>query len=252
MKSSSRQRRVRSLKAKAGTAHPDAELDNYGAEPNMKLSHAFMVVLALHVVAVGGLFAFNKVKAGHSKTSEKLQTEVVTVQKEVAAEESKSLAAAPIHEVVKEVKKELAPIIEAPETLSKHKEKIAPIVAKKLASVPLAPASTSTSAATRAAFLATKAEAPPISATPSASSSAALATVATMASSKTATAAAQSETMDSGSSIASIEYTILKGDNPYKIAKRFHVPYNQLIKLNDISDPRKMQIGQKIKIPKKS
>ena len=33
-------------------------------EPNMKFSHALIVVLALHVIAVGGVFAFNSIKAG--------------------------------------------------------------------------------------------------------------------------------------------------------------------------------------------
>jgi len=32
-------------------------------EPNMKLSHAFVVVLVLHVIAVAGVFAFNSIKA---------------------------------------------------------------------------------------------------------------------------------------------------------------------------------------------
>ncbi|MEA3188101.1 MAG: hypothetical protein QOD99_1931, partial [Chthoniobacter sp.] len=32
-------------------------------EPNMKLSSAFVVVLVLHVVAVGGIYAFNSIKA---------------------------------------------------------------------------------------------------------------------------------------------------------------------------------------------
>jgi hypothetical protein len=42
----------------------EEEFENYGPEPNMKLSHAFMVVLLLHVVAVVGLYAFNTIKAG--------------------------------------------------------------------------------------------------------------------------------------------------------------------------------------------
>ena len=45
------------------TTH-DSEFEDYGPEPNMKLSHAFLVVLLLHVIAVGGLYAFNSMKAG--------------------------------------------------------------------------------------------------------------------------------------------------------------------------------------------
>ncbi len=35
----------------------------------MKFSHALMVVLALHVIAVGGVFAFNSIKAGQSSSA---------------------------------------------------------------------------------------------------------------------------------------------------------------------------------------
>ena len=241
MKSSSRQRRVRSLKAKAATVDSSAEFDNYGAEPNMKLSHAFMVVLALHVVAVGGLFAFNKVKAGHSKVSEKLQTEVAAAQAAVTSEEAKPLVPASIHEVAKEVTK----VVEAPVAVSKPKEQAPPVVAKKIATVPVV----QTPTATKSAFLATKTPTAPTTVAPVASS--AVAAVANMASS-TAVAAAPVPQPAAVEAVISTEYTIVKGDNPYKIAKRFHVSYDQLIKFNNISDPRKMQIGQKIRIPKKS
>ena len=48
---------------------------------------------------------------------------------------------------------------------------------------------------------------------------------------------------------ALMEYTVVKGDNPYKIAKKFHVSYDALMKINSITDARKIQIGQKLKIP---
>jgi LysM repeat protein len=44
-------------------------------------------------------------------------------------------------------------------------------------------------------------------------------------------------------------YVVLKGDNPVTIAKRFRVAYGDLIALNHIEDPRKLQIGQKLLIP---
>ena len=47
-------------------------------------------------------------------------------------------------------------------------------------------------------------------------------------------------------------YVVAKGDNPVAIAKRLKVPYDDLIELNHISDPRKLQIGQKLLIPKAS
>jgi LysM repeat protein len=45
-------------------------------------------------------------------------------------------------------------------------------------------------------------------------------------------------------------YVVLKGDNPVTIAKKFKVPYDDLIALNHIEDPHKLQIGQKLLIPK--
>jgi LysM repeat protein len=46
-------------------------------------------------------------------------------------------------------------------------------------------------------------------------------------------------------------YTVAKGDNPVTIAKRFKVSYDDLLALNHIDDPRKLQIGQKLLIPNK-
>ncbi|CAN5536873.1 hypothetical protein BH20VER3_BH20VER3_24160 [soil metagenome] len=44
-------------------------------------------------------------------------------------------------------------------------------------------------------------------------------------------------------------YTVVKGDNPVSIARHFHVPYDALLELNSIENPRKLQIGQKLHIP---
>jgi len=45
-------------------------------------------------------------------------------------------------------------------------------------------------------------------------------------------------------------YIVKKGDNPVAIAKRLKVSYNDLMSLNHIDDPRKLQIGQKLLVPK--
>ena len=47
-------------------------------------------------------------------------------------------------------------------------------------------------------------------------------------------------------------YVVAKGDNPVIIAKKFKVPYDDLVGLNHIDDPRKLKIGQKLSIPAKS
>ncbi len=47
-------------------------------------------------------------------------------------------------------------------------------------------------------------------------------------------------------------YIVVKGDNPVAIAKKFKVSYDDLVALNHIDDPRKLQIGQKLFIPAKT
>ena len=59
-----------SLHAKAAANAETYDKEDYDEEePNMKFSHALMVVLALHVIAVGGIFAFNSIKAGQSSSA---------------------------------------------------------------------------------------------------------------------------------------------------------------------------------------
>jgi LysM repeat protein len=45
-------------------------------------------------------------------------------------------------------------------------------------------------------------------------------------------------------------YVVKKGDNPVTIAKKLKVPYDDLMVLNHIEDPRKLRIGQKLLIPR--
>jgi LysM repeat protein len=45
-------------------------------------------------------------------------------------------------------------------------------------------------------------------------------------------------------------YVVKKGDNLVGIAKKLKVSYNDLMALNHIDDPRKLQIGQKLLVPK--
>lgn len=47
-------------------------------------------------------------------------------------------------------------------------------------------------------------------------------------------------------------YIVKRGDNPVTIAKKLKVPYDNLISLNHIEDPRKLKIGQKLLIPEET
>src|SRR5207248_8465897 len=47
-------------------------------------------------------------------------------------------------------------------------------------------------------------------------------------------------------------YTVVKGDNPVKIARKLKISYEDLIALNHIEDPRKLRAGQKLLVPTKA
>jgi LysM repeat protein len=47
-------------------------------------------------------------------------------------------------------------------------------------------------------------------------------------------------------------YTVAKGDTPLTIAKKFNVPFDDLLAANHIDDPRKLRVGQKLIIPIKN
>jgi LysM repeat protein len=46
-------------------------------------------------------------------------------------------------------------------------------------------------------------------------------------------------------------YVVAKGDTPVAIARKLNVSYAELLKLNNITDPTKLRIGQPLKVPAK-
>jgi LysM repeat protein len=45
-------------------------------------------------------------------------------------------------------------------------------------------------------------------------------------------------------------YVIKKGDNPWTIARKLKIDYQKLLEINQITNPRDLKIGQKLKLPK--
>jgi len=186
------------------------EEDYYEAEPNMKLSHAFMVVLILHVVAVGGIYAFNHIK--------------VNKKSDVLANISGRIA-------------------QVTGTAPAVAEPVAPVVQRQPgdADDPL-PAVASVAAAPAAA--APVAAAPKVASAPPAAAPKVETTAATPPAPAAAPSAKPAAVPDT--------YKVEKGDNPYNIAKKFGVSYQELLTLNAIEDPTKLQIGQELKVPRQS
>jgi LysM repeat protein len=190
-------------------------------EPNMKLSSAFVVVFVLHVVAVGGIYAFNSIKAHQSKDA---PTQPVPHQLAKADSESQPAATIPAMGKVHHVK--------AGETLAKiaanagvstedieEENGLKNVGALRVGQDIRIPAK----AATKPGEIHKTTETKPPTETGS------------------------KHPRDSGEM-----YTVVKGENPVAIAKRLGVNYDELLKLNKIDDPKKLQIGQKLHVPVKA
>jgi peptidoglycan endopeptidase LytF len=292
-----------SLRAKAAADAETYENEDYEVEePNMKFSHALIVVLALHIIAVGGVFAFNSIKAGHNPSS-KSQTRDENPSSAQAAAEPKPSPA----RQAPEARPGKTYTVQAGDTLSRiaalYKTDVEAIENEngitsysmirvgQVLRIPAAsthktestkPPTDPITAAAKQAFLAARSDmadppaptaaketvnpAPSIAArtevakapspAPHVETAKTHAVVAkplpaVAATPKPATAQPSPKKVDEPAPASPDTYVVAKGDNPYSIAKKLHVSYNDLIAINDIKDPTRVQIGQKLKIPAK-
>ena len=204
-------------------------------EPNVKLSSAFAVVLILHIVAVGGIYAFNSIKAHRPSSAEATPPQQQAPPKpegedRQADTSSGGSAVTPAANVSTVAMKTYR--VKSGDTLTKialvngvSAEELEEVNGLKNVGalrvgqeikIPAKPATKPIGGDSH--------KAPDVK--------------------KPADASAMPK--DSGET-----YTVAKGDNPVAIAKKLHVSYDELLKLNKIDDPKKLQIGQKLKIPAK-
>ena len=321
-------RRTRRLLARAATMNNSAEeFDDYGPEPNMKLSHAFLVVLALHVVAVGGLYAFNTIKAGnHAVTKAEAKTAPVVAKAMPSGDDGSSndgaggsgdqgnnrppleSKPAPVAKVSKSVGK-----TESSEQAAQPSRGLlasargmlrkvgiggaAAAGSSRLAAQEPAPATTTQPAPEGASQTYTVKSGDTVTriasslgvTTPdlekvnglagnavlqvgqilkvpaqkvvqaasavqtevgkAAASATKLPAEAATAVGQTPPAAAPVVSPAAEEKAGGSQYTVVKGDSPYKIAKKFKISPEELMKANGITDPKKIQIGQILKIP---
>lgn len=161
-------------------------------EPTMKFSSAFVIVVILHVVAVGGIYAFNSVKAHHpvyEDTEASAKTDRALI---VHDQPSASVNAATAQDTAGVQAVTPTAVITAPPAAAKTAEPVKPVDLPRKTSLAI------------------------------------------------------SGVKDSG-----VIHTVVKGENPVSIARRLGVGYDDLLKLNHIDDPKRLQIGQKLHIPVK-
>lgn len=256
-----------SLRAKATASSTAYDKEDYEIEeePNMKFSHALMVVLALHVIAVGGVFAFNSIKAGQAAAA---KTEAVRPPAQTPAEPKPSPS-----ENVADASEGRTHTVQAGDTLSRlaslYKTSIEALEKEngittysmirvgQVLKIPASkseatkPATDPATPAAKHAFLTAKSDLPkPPAAAAKADNPKPLAVATSQPKPLAQQAAPKKEDMPPQTA-DNDTYVVAKGDNPYSIAKKLHVSYNDLIAINEIKDPTRVQIGQKLKIPPK-
>jgi len=208
-------------KIQAATAHRAREAD-YTEEPNVKLSSAFVVVLVLHVVAVGGIYAFNAIKAHQPAAFEETDTPPRPAAAQPAA--NPQIADAPAAAPARSA---------APVAARTYRVKSGDTIARIAAANGVSASDIIDLNNLReqggihvGEDLKLPAAAPTADAQPAASKAAVL--------------------KDSGAT-----YTVVHGDTPVGIARKLHVGYDDLIRLNKIEDAKKLRIGMKLKVPAK-
>jgi LysM repeat protein len=200
--------------------------DDYEEEPTTKLSTAFVVVLVLHLVAVGGIYAFHSIKAKRREADGTALTASAGAAKEVA---TKSEAVAKPQPAV------------APPTQTAAVPVPAPI--------PAQPAKVVAALSTEKAPAGPSAVVPQPAKAPGAAGSTNVATSAAGGGGTAAKTATGASTNGSAAAGSPKTYTVQRGDNPVMIAKRLGVNYDELLKLNGVDNPKKLQIGQVLKLP---
>jgi LysM repeat protein len=158
------------------------EEDYSAEEPNVKLSRAFVVVLLLHVVAVGGIFAFSALK-DHQTGGTTGKPESAGLKLPATPGNAGRESGAADKPVGKTVPAEVQKLVD-----SSH---------------------------------------------PSGNSG----------------AKSQSNGIAQEAGESARVYVVQRGDSPAAIAKKFKVSYADLLRTNNIEDPKRLQIGQKLVIP---
>jgi len=268
-------RRILHLRATASRPveedEDEYEDDEY-SEPTMKLSQAFLVVLILHVIAVGGVFAFNMMKARHTEESGARSNQASASASPTVRSEEATTPAAPANTTAAtaapatpsaSAAPKVAPVVGA---ITKATDGVHEVGTGETLTRIAAAYSVTVEAIEKENGLSSRSQLkvgqrlriPKVGAVAKAAPSASpVASPKAVVAASPAAPKTVAKASPSASPAASVEtsgadgatYTVAKGDNPYSIAKRLHISYDALIKANGITDPTKLQIGQKLKVP---
>lgn len=256
------------LHARAAVSEDEFNGADGESEPNMKLSHAFVVVLVLHVLAVGGVFAFNTLKtkqiipdraAKASLAAKAESAQEPAAAKDVHAPSAKpaEAAAATYTVVAGDTLKRIASRHKSSVEALEKANDISSTTTIRVGQVLRLPSAKTAPAPAKAAAAAPPAAKPAASnSQEAAAGTTAQAAAARLPDTKTARppdgkspAAGDAKATAPAPDKSEKSYVVAQGDNPYSIAKKLKVSYNELLKANKIEDPKKLQIGQKLIVP---
>ena len=242
-------RRPKKLHAATAAARRAPADDYYNEEPKTNLSSAFIVVLILHVVAVGGIYTFNSIRAARRGP----EVPASSASADTAAAGSPLVAKASAAATPELAKRDVAQTsanpaltalksgtyrVQSGDTLTKialqhgltvidlqqanelkNPNEVSPGQVLNIPSAkPVPKPSAVADDSNKAAFLATRTDGKRAAGT---------------------------------STSSSRTYVVAKGDTPTSIARKFGVTSTELLKFNKIDDAKKMQLGQTLKVPPK-
>lgn len=232
------------------SANVTEEQDWYLDTPDVRLTRIFTVVILLHVIAVGGIFAFKMVDKASDASAVKISTAHRDFDSAVQ-EPRETAAAVPA----------AGPIVEAPArppvpaplrpdpTKLQHKVvpgDTLPEIARQYGVSPEALRAKNSIRSDNELYHGRYLDIPgrnePVAAAPVAHP------VAQPVAAPVAAAPAAPAAPANPAPGASV-YEVKPGDTPWAISRKFNIPFNTLMKENGIANPESLQIGQKLRIP---
>jgi len=209
-----------------------ATADHYDdEEPQTKLTSAFVVVLILHVVAVGGIYAFNQIKASRRSLEAGPSAPQVAAKSSSGSDSVEQASTQPAANTAS-----VPATAGTPSRPRNHQVKpgdnLTSIAKQYATSVPELKAANSLS-------------------TDSIRQGHVLILPAPTAKPLPEVAQSRKPEQTEVKPVSATTYTVKSGDRLIFIAKKFKVTPEELILYNKISDPTKVQIGQTLKIPAK-
>lgn len=233
------------------SANLTEEQDWYLDTPDVRLTRIFAVVILLHAIAVGGIFAFKMVDKASATSSVKISSAHQEMETAVqrARETAAQVPATPVAQPINEAPARQAPpapLRRDPSKGDQYKVQAGdtlPEIAKSLGVTPEALRAKNSIISDNELYPGRWLMIPGQGETAPAAKSTPVATPVANA------APAPAPTAAPASAANASEYTVKAGDTPWAIARQFNVPFNKLMSANGIANAQSLQIGQKLRIP---